>query len=144
MFSLQGFEQAILEWEGVETEFLPVEMGYSKFDLTLTVRDDGAGFDRAAARPARRRGALLMGERLSDVLNRTAPRLMDKRTGDVLIWILLLSAPFWLPAALGPRLRFGLTTIFPLADPEPRAAWATDISRQITSWGTSCTCRRMI
>jgi branched-chain amino acid transport system permease protein len=40
-----------------------------------------------------------MGERLSDVVNRTAPRLMDKRTGDVLIWLLLLSAPFWLPAA---------------------------------------------
>jgi branched-chain amino acid transport system permease protein len=40
-----------------------------------------------------------MGERLSDVVNRTAPRLMDKRTGDILIWLLLLSAPFWLPAA---------------------------------------------
>jgi amino acid adenylation domain-containing protein len=40
MFSLQAFEPAALHWEGVETEIVPVEMGYSKFDLTLTIRDE--------------------------------------------------------------------------------------------------------
>ena len=38
----------------------------------------------AAARPVRRGGALLM------------PKL-DKRAADVLVWALLLTAPFWLP-----------------------------------------------
>src|ERR1700722_15521227 len=47
------------------------------------VRDDGGGSDRAAARPVGRGGPLLM--------------KFDKRAGDVLIWALLLLAPFWLP-----------------------------------------------
>ena len=43
-----------------------------------------AVLDRPAARPPRRGRALLM------------PKL-DKRAGDILIWLLLLTAPFWLP-----------------------------------------------
>ena len=50
-----------------------------------------------------------------DVVNRAASWLMSKRSGDVLIWLLLLSAPFWLPA-VGSYLQLGTrVVVFALA-----------------------------
>jgi len=56
-----------------------------------------------------------MGKRDGDVLNRAASWLISERAGDVLIWLLLLSAPFWLPA-VGSYLQLGTrVVVFALA-----------------------------